>query len=146
MKRRFSFELYYPKIYIDDYAHHPIEIESVYNSINSLYPEKKNLVIFQPHLYSRTKDFLNDFAKALEKFDKIALLDIYPAREEPINGVSSKSIFDKIKNSNKLLIKKSDLNELVCNNESELIISLGAGDIGNEVELIKKSLIEINEN
>ena len=146
VKRRFSFELYYPKIYIDDYAHHPIEIESVYNSINSLYPEKKNLVIFQPHLYSRTKDFLNDFAKALEKFDKIALLDIYPAREEPINGVSSKSIFDKIKNSNKLLIKKSDLNELVCNNESELIISLGAGDIGNEVELIKKSLIEINEN
>ena len=89
---------------------------------------------------------MNDFAKALEKFDKIALLDIYPAREEPINGISSKSIFDKIKNSNKLLIKKSDLNELVCNNESELIISLGAGDIGNEVELIKKSLIEINEN
>ena len=89
---------------------------------------------------------MNDFAIALETFDQIALLDIYPAREAAINGVSSKSIFDKIKNSNKLLIKKSDLNELVCNNESELIISLGAGDIGNEVELIKKSLIEINEN
>ena len=146
VKRRFSIELHDPKVFIDDYAHHPSEILSVYNSIISIYPNKKNLVIFQPHLFSRTKDFLIDFARALEKFDKIALLDIYPAREEPIKGISSKSILDHINNKNKLLISKSEIYDLVKEDESELIITMGAGDIGNEVESIKQVLIESNEN
>ncbi len=142
IKRRFSLELIKPKVFIDDYAHHPSEILSVYNSISKLYPGLKNLVIFQPHLFSRTKDFLIDFAKALEKFDKIVLLDIYPAREEPIDGISSKSIYDIIDNENKAIIKKSEIPELLKSDSSELIVTMGAGDIGDEVELIKKTLAE----
>ena len=146
IKRRFSVELKNPKIFIDDYAHHPSEIESIYNSVKSLYPNKKKLVIFQPHLFSRTRDFLREFAEVLEKFDKIALLDIYPAREKPINGVSSKSIFDKINNKNKVLIEKSEIPELLFEDEHELVISMGAGDIGDLVEKIKKTIIDQNEN
>ena len=146
IKRRFSIELKKPKIFIDDYAHHPSEIESIYNSVKSLYPNKKKLVIFQPHLFSRTKDFLKEFAEVLEKFDKIALLDIYPAREKPISGISSKLIFDKINNKNKVLIEKSEIPELLFEDEHELVISMGAGDIGDLVEKIKKTIIDQNEN
>ena len=144
--RRFSIELYEPKIFIDDYAHHPNEINSVYNSLKILYPNKKKLVIFQPHLFSRTKDFMNEFAKALEKFDKIALLDIYPAREKPIEGISSLSILDKINNTNKVLLDKNDIGDLLSNDDHELVISMGAGDIGELVESIKKTIIDQNES
>ena len=144
--RRFSIELYEPKIFIDDYAHHPNEINSVYNSLKILYPNKKKLVIFQPHLFSRTKDFMNEFAKALEKFDKIALLDIYPAREKPIEGISSRSILDKINNTNKVLLDKNDIRDLLSNDDHELVISMGAGDIGELVESIKKTIIDQNES
>ena len=139
--RRFSIELNNPKIFIDDYAHHPSEINSVYNSLESLYPNKKKLVIFQPHLFSRTKDFLSEFAQALEKFDKIALLDIYPAREKPIKGITSKSIFDRINNKNKVLISKNEISALLLMNDHELVISMGAGDIGDLVESIKQTII-----
>ena len=139
--RRFSIELNNPKIFIDDYAHHPSEINSVYNSLESLYPNKKKLVIFQPHLFSRTKDFLSEFAEALEKFDKIALLDIYPAREKPIKGITSKSILDRINNKNKVLISKSEISALLLMNDHELVISMGAGDIGDLVESIKQTII-----
>ena len=144
--RRFSIELYEPKIFIDDYAHHPNEINSVYNSLKILYPNKKKLVIFQPHLFSRTKDFMNEFAKALEKFDKIALLDIYPAREKPIEGITSRSILDKINNTNKVLLNKNDIRDLLSNDDHELVISMGAGDIGELVESIKKTIIDQNES
>ena len=144
--RRFSIELYEPKIFIDDYAHHPNEITSVYNSLKILYPNKKKLVIFQPHLFSRTKDFMNEFAKSLEKFDKIALLDIYPAREKPIEGISSRSILDKINNTNKVLLDKNDIRDLLSNDDHELVISMGAGDIGELVESIKKTIIDQNES
>jgi len=144
--RRFSIELYEPKIFIDDYAHHPNEINSVYNSLKILYPNKKKLAIFQPHLFSRTKDFVNEFAKALEKFDKIALLDIYPAREKPIEGISSRSILDKINNTNKVLLNKNDIRDLLLNDDHELVISMGAGDIGELVESIKKTIIDQNES
>ena len=144
--RRFSIELYEPKIFIDDYAHHPNEINSVYNSLKILYPNKKKLVIFQPHLFSRTKDFMNEFAKALEKFDKIALLDIYPAREKPIEGITSRSILDKINNTNKVLLDKNDIRDLLSNDDHELVISMGAGDIGELVESIKKTIIDQNES
>ena len=146
IKRRFSIELIDPKIYIDDYAHHPNEINSIFNSVKTLYPNKRKLVIFQPHLFSRTKDFLVEFAKSLEKFDKIALLDIYPAREKPIKGISSKSIFDKINNKNKALIDKSDISKLLLDDDYELVISMGAGDIGDLVESIKQTIIDQNEN
>ena len=144
--RRFSIELYEPKIFIDDYAHHPNEINSVYNSLKILYPNKKKLVIFQPHLFSRTKDFMNEFAKALEKFDKIALLDIYPAREKPIEGISSRSLLEKINNTNKVLIDKNDIGDLLSNDDHELVISMGAGDIGELVESIKQTIIDQNES
>ena len=144
--RRFSIELYEPKIFIDDYAHHPNEINSVYNSLKTLYPNKKKLVIFQPHLFSRTKDFMSEFAEALEKFDKIALLDIYPAREKPIEGISSRSILDKINNTNKVLLNKNDIRDLLLNDDHELVISMGAGDIGELVESIKKTIIDQNES
>ena len=144
--RRFSIELYEPKIFIDDYAHHPNEINSVYNSLKILYPNKKKLVIFQPHLFSRTKDFMNEFAKALEKFDKIALLDIYPAREKPIEGISSRSLLEKINNTNKVLLDKNDIGDLLSNDDHELVISMGAGDIGELVESIKQTIIDQNES
>ena len=144
--RRFSIELSEPKIFIDDYAHHPNEITSVYNSLKTLYPNKKKLVIFQPHLFSRTKDFVCEFAKALEKFDKIALLDIYPAREKPIKGITSKSILDKINNTNKVLVHKNDISDLLSNDDHELVVSMGAGDIGDLVEIIKKIITDQNEN
>ena len=144
--RRFSIELNEPKIFIDDYAHHPNEINSVYNSLKTLYPNKKKLVIFQPHLFSRTKDFMIEFAEALEKFDKIALLDIYPAREKPIEGVTSQSILDKINNTNKVLLNKNDIKDLLSNDDHELVVSMGAGDIGELVESIKKTIIDQNES
>ena len=144
--RRFSIELNEPKIFIDDYAHHPNEINSVYNSLKTLYPNKKKLVIFQPHLFSRTKDFMSEFAEALEKFDKIALLDIYPAREKPIEGVTSQSILDKINNTNKVLLNKNDIKDLLSNDDHELVVSMGAGDIGELVESIKKTIIDQNES
>ena len=144
--RRFSIELYEPKIFIDDYAHHPNEINSVYNSLKILYPNKKKLVIFQPHLFSRTKDFMNEFAKSLEKFDKIALLDIYPAREKPIEGISSRSLLEKINNTNKVLLDKNDIGDLLSNDDHELVISMGAGDIGELVESIKQTIIDQNES
>ena len=122
------------------------EINSIFNSVKTLYPNKRKLVIFQPHLFSRTKDFLVEFAKSLEKFDKIALLDIYPAREKPIKGISSKSIFDKINNKNKALIDKSDISKLLLDDDYELVISMGAGDIGDLVESIKQTIIDQNEN
>ena len=87
-----------------------------------------------------------EFAKSLEKFDKIALLDIYPAREKPIKGISSKSIFDKINNKNKALIDKSDISKLLLEDDYELVISMGAGDIGDLVESIKQTIIDQNEN
>ena len=99
--RRFSIITKSPRIFIDDYAHHPNEIESIVRSVKKMYPQKSNLVVFQPHLFSRTKDFMSEFAKALEKFDKIFLLDIYPAREEPIPGIDSRILLEKIQNKNK---------------------------------------------
>ena len=144
--RRFSIELNEPKIFIDDYAHHPNEINSVYNSLKTLYPNKKKLVIFQPHLFSRTKDFMSEFAEALEKFDKIALLDIYPAREKPIEGITSRSLLEKINNTNKVLLEKNDIRDLLSNDDHELVISMGAGDIGELVDSIKKTIIEQNES
>jgi UDP-N-acetylmuramate--alanine ligase len=117
------------KIVIDDYAHHPIEIESVLNTINSNYKNKSTSVIFQPHLFSRTRDFMEDFATILSKFDEVYLLDIYPAREKPIDGVNSQVLLEKISSSKKEIINKELINDIIINSKSEVISILGAGNI-----------------
>jgi len=141
VKRRFTYHIKTESlVYIDDYAHHPQEINAVFQAIKEVYPSKKILAIFQPHLYSRTRDFVDDFAKSLSQFDEILLLDIYPARELPIVGVTSKWLFDKISNSNKQLISKNEIVSKIKKSEAQVILTIGAGDIGEEVKLIKEAL------
>ena len=117
------------KIIIDDYAHHPTEIESVLNTIDSNYKNKSTSVIFQPHLFSRTRDFMEDFATVLSKFDEVYLLDIYPAREKPIEGVNSKVLLEKISSAKKEIINKELINDIIINSKTEVISILGAGNI-----------------
>ena len=117
------------KIIIDDYAHHPTEIESVFNTINSNYKNKSTSVIFQPHLFSRTRDFMEDFATVLSKFDEVYLLEIYPAREKPIQGVNSKVLLEKISSAKKEIINKELINDIIINSKTEVISILGAGNI-----------------
>ena len=142
IERRFSIITKSPKILIDDYAHHPNEIKSIVDSVKIMYPKKSNLVIFQPHLFSRTKDFMIEFARALEKFDKIFLLNIYPAREKPIPGIDSTELLKIIKNDNKKIINDADLIENLEIDDSDIIITLGAGDISEKVESIKKLILQ----
>ncbi len=127
-------------IYMDDYAHHPSEIKASIKSIKNLYPELKLTGIFQPHLYSRTRDFADEFAEALSALDELILLDIYPAREKPIPGVSSKLIFDKVNLKNKTLCSKENLLPLLKERKMELLVTLGAGDIDQLVPQIKEQL------
>jgi len=143
VKRRFSYHIQNENlVYIDDYAHHPTEIDAVYQAVREMYPGKKVLAIFQPHLYSRTRDFVDDFAKSLSKFDEIILLDIYPARELAMEGITSEWLLDKIKNQNKKLVSKENLPEAVKKSDAFVVLTLGAGDIGEEVIHIKKVLEE----
>jgi len=124
--------------FIDDYAHHPEELKAAISSAKELFSGKKITGVFQPHLYSRTRDFADDFAKSLDLLDEIILLDIYPAREEPIPGVTSEIIFDKMKNPNKTLCKKSELLNVLKDLKPQVLMTLGAGDIDDLVEPIKK--------
>ncbi len=141
VKRRFTYQIKTEKlIFIDDYAHHPEEINAVYQALCEMYPNRKILVIFQPHLYSRTRDFLDEFAKSLSQFDTILLLDIYPAREMPIEGITSQLLLSKINNINKQLISKSEIVSEIKKNKAQIILTLGAGDIGEEVKYIKQEL------
>lgn len=141
VRRRFSFKVRNEKcVYIDDYAHHPTEINAVYNAVRELYPNKKIVAVFQPHLFSRTNDFMEDFATSLSKFDEIYLLDIYPARELPMEGVTSKVLLDKMKNENKFLISKEQLIQFVSETNEEILVTIGAGDIGEMVDEIKEIL------
>lgn len=142
VKRRFEFIVRNSKkVYIDDYAHHPTELNAAISAARMLYPEKKLTGIFQPHLFSRTKDFKKGFAKALDKLDETILLPIYPAREKPMKGVSSKSIFDLMKSKNKKIVKKQELIKFLMNKKTEVLMTLGAGDIDTEVKHIKKIII-----
>lgn len=141
VRRRFSFKVRNEKcVYIDDYAHHPTEINAVYNAVRELYPNKKIVAVFQPHLFSRTNDFMEDFATSLSKFDEIYLLDIYPARELPMEGVTSRVLLDKMKNENKFLISKEQLIQFVSETNEEILVTIGAGDIGEMVDEIKEIL------
>jgi UDP-N-acetylmuramate--alanine ligase len=141
VKRRFTYQIKTENlVFIDDYAHHPQEINAVHQAVREMYPNKKVLAIFQPHLFSRTRDFGDDFAKSLSQFDEIILLEIYPAREVPIKGITSKWLLDKITNSNKKLIQKSELISEIKQSNAQIILTIGAGDIGEEVKHIKNAL------
>jgi UDP-N-acetylmuramate--alanine ligase len=141
IKRRFSYQIKTEElVFIDDYAHHPTEINAVHQAVRELYPGEKVLAIFQPHLFSRTRDFADDFAKSLSSFDEIILLDIYPARELPMEGITSKWLMEKIENPNKKLVSKTDLIDEIKSRNVKIIVTIGAGDIGELVEPIKQSL------
>lgn len=144
IQRRFSYQIKSNElVYIDDYAHHPTEINAVNQAVRELYPNQKVLAVFQPHLFSRTKDFADDFAKSLSAFDEVILLDIYPARELPMKGVTSQWLLEKITNQNKKLVSKSNLIAAILESDSRIIITIGAGDIGELVKPIKEALNEI---
>lgn len=141
VKRRFSFQIRKPDfVYIDDYAHHPTEINAVHQAVRELYPGKKVLAVFQPHLFSRTKDFANDFAKSLSQFDEVLLMEIYPARELPMQGITSQWLLDKMDNPNKKLVQKEELISLLKHSDASVIVTIGAGDVGEMVPEIKKAL------
>ncbi|MDZ4204618.1 MAG: UDP-N-acetylmuramate--L-alanine ligase [Bacteroidales bacterium] len=126
-------------VYIDDYAHHPQELNACITSIRKLYPHKEITGVFQPHLYTRTRDFADDFAASLEKLDRIILLDIYPARELPIPGVSSEMLLNKIKNVEKHLLSKDELVDALLAMKPQILLTLGAGDIDRMVEPIENA-------
>ena len=127
-------------IYIDDYAHHPAELKACINSVKHLYPDKKITGVFQPHLFSRTRDFADDFARSLELLDEVILLEIYPAREEPIEGIDSKMLLNKINKTNKRICQNDELIEVLKSLKPELLLTLGAGDIDQFVKPIEESL------
>jgi UDP-N-acetylmuramate--alanine ligase len=129
-------------IFIDDYAHHPDELKALLTGAKKLFPDKKCTIIFQPHLFSRTKDFADGFAESLDGADEIILLPIYPARELPMEGVSSEMILNKMKNTNKKVLHKTEILDWIKNNNTELLITAGAGDIDTLVEPIKKIELE----
>lgn len=141
VQRRFSYKIKTKNfVFIDDYAHHPTEINAIYDAVSEMHPDKKTLVVFQPHLFSRTRDFVDDFAKSLSKFDSVVLLEIYPAREKPIDGVTADWLLSKIENPSKKLVSKGELVHEIKKQDPEILITLGAGDIGLEIEKIKTEL------
>lgn len=143
VRRRFSYQIKKTgMVYIDDYAHHPTEINAVHQAVTELYPDEKVLAVFQPHLFSRTKDFAEGFANSLSAFENIVLLDIYPAREEPIEGVTSQWLLDMIENPEKRLVSKADLIPLLKMTDAKVVVTIGAGDIGEMVPEIKRVLDE----
>jgi UDP-N-acetylmuramate--alanine ligase len=141
VKRRFEFIVRTKKIvYVDDYAHHPAEIEAFLKSMKSMYSHRKLTVIFQPHLFSRTRDFAQGFSKSLSIADELFLLDIYPARELPIPGVDSDMIFKDITSAVKVRCSKTDLMQKLEETEIEILATIGAGDIDTFVDPIHKML------
>ena len=141
VKRRYDLHAKGKYVYIDDYAHHPEEIKATIEATKQLFPEKKITVVFQPHLYSRTRDFAAEFGDSLSLADEVLLLDIYPAREIPIQGVNSEMLLTKVANCEKSLLKKAELIEELTNPKRELLLTLGAGDIDQFVEPLKKYYI-----
>ncbi|MGB5402639.1 MAG: UDP-N-acetylmuramate--L-alanine ligase [Robiginitalea sp.] len=141
VERRFSV-LYKgeQQVYVDDYAHHPREIDAVYQALREHYPSEQILAVFQPHLFSRTRDFGGDFARSLSCFDEIWLLDIYPAREQPIAGIDSQWLLEQIENTNKKMVSKADLIPELKVRKPQVLVTMGAGDIGQQAQFIKKAL------
>ncbi|OOV26969.1 UDP-N-acetylmuramate--L-alanine ligase [Flavobacterium sp. LM5] len=143
IRRRFSYQIKKSDfVYIDDYAHHPTEINAVHQAVRELYPGQKVLAVFQPHLFSRTKDFADDFATSLSQFDELLLLDIYPARELPMEGITSQWLLDKMTSTNKKLIMKDQLIPALKGSDATVVVTIGAGDLGEMVPSIKAALDE----
>ena len=141
VKRRLEVHVNSPKLsYIDDYAHHPAELSSAISSMRDIFPGRKLTAIFQPHLYTRTRDFAPEFAAALSKVDKLILLDIYPAREEPIPGVTSEIIFKDVTAPEKVLLKKEELMDYLAKEPLDVLVSFGAGNIDRFIEPITELL------
>ena len=141
VKRRFEYILRSEQIvFVDDYAHHPTEIEAFLKSLKALYPDRKITAIFQPHLYTRTRDFMDGFAESLSLADEVILLGIYPAREAPIPGITSEVIFEKLQVSAKVSTTKSELEGLLADKDLEVVATIGAGDIDQLVSPIKQQL------
>jgi UDP-N-acetylmuramate--alanine ligase len=142
VKRRFEYKVKKKDlVYIDDYAHHPTEIHALVSSVRLLYPGKKIIGVFQPHLFSRTRDFFDGFTKELSALDEVILLPIYPAREEPIPGVTSDVLLQKINAPSKMLLSPSEALGYVSKIESGVVLTIGAGDIDRIVEPLKNALI-----
>ena len=143
VKRRFDIHLNTPGCaYIDDYAHHPKEISAAISSMRDIFPGRRLTAIFQPHLYTRTRDFADEFAEALSGVDKLILLDIYPAREEPIPGVTSEIIFEKVTAPEKVIMKKEELMEYLQNEPVDTLITFGAGNIDRFIRPITEMLCQ----
>ena len=139
VKRRFNYLLKTENlVVIDDYAHHPSEISAVHQAVSEMHPDKTKIVIFQPHLFSRTRDFAEDFGVSLAKFDEVNLLEVYPARELPISGIDAHFLLEKIDNSNKKIIEKSEIRQVLDTAKNAVVVLLGAGDIGVEAHKISK--------
>ncbi len=143
VKRRFDYQIKTEQlVFIDDYAHHPEELKASINSAKEMYPNKKITGIFQPHLFTRTRDFSDDFAKSLDLLDECILMEIYPARELPIDGVTSLMLLGKMKLKNKSICQKDNLVKEVSKRKLDVLITLGAGDIDTFVEPIKNALMK----
>lgn len=143
VQRRFSYRIQTPElVLIDDYAHHPTEINAVYEAVTKLYPNKEMLVIFQPHLYSRTRDFKKEFVKSLAQFHAVLLLPIYAAREKPINNITSKNLVEEIRkiNANVDLVYPKDITKKITEINKSVVLMLGAGDIGEIVKEVQNKL------
>ncbi|TAF78447.1 MAG: UDP-N-acetylmuramate--L-alanine ligase, partial [Sphingobacteriales bacterium] len=140
VKRRFEYQLKANKIYVDDYAHHPEELKACFTAIKTLYPDKELTVIFQPHLFTRTRDFADAFAHVLSTADDLVLLDIYPARELPIKNVNSQMLLDKITLNKKQICSKQQALDYIKNKQPQLLLTVGAGDIDTLVLPLLNSL------
>ena len=142
VQRRFSYKFKSEElVLIDDYAHHPTAINAVLDAVREMFPTQKVMAVFQPHLYSRTKDFIEDFATSLARFDEVLLLDIYPARELPIDGVTSQWLLDKINVADKKIVDKDKVYQEIKESKSKVIVMMGAGDIGDLVVATSKKLL-----
>lgn len=141
VKRRFSYKIREDNfVLIDDYAHHPTEINAVVDAVKELYPKEKIMAVFQPHLYSRTYDFIEDFAQSLSRFDELVLLDIYPARELPMEGVTSEWLLEKIDMKEKKILQKDEVLGAIEETKSRVVVMIGAGDIGVLIEEVSNEL------
>jgi len=146
VQRRFSYQIQTDSlVYIDDYAHHPTEIAAVHQAVRELYPNQRIMAIFQPHLFSRTRDFMDGFAAELSNFDEVLLLPIYPARELPMPGIVSEVVLEKMTQANAKMADKGTLISLILESEATVFVTIGAGDIGEEVGKIKAALLAKNK-
>lgn len=142
VNRRFDIRLNTPEcVFIDDYAHHPAELKACISSVREWFPGRKVTGIFQPHLFSRTRDFADGFAESLDNLDNLVLLDIYPAREKPLPGVTSGLIFDKVRLENKIMCSKDELTKVMANMPADVVITMGAGSIDTMVEPVMNVLL-----